>query len=76
MRLQDSELADVPTFLYGGVNGAIGLIASLPRELFEMLAQLQDGLRKARCVGTETVGHCSVIAAAFHVYYVSVTACL
>lgn len=46
MRLPDSELGDVPTHLYGGVSGSVGLIASLPRELYELLAALQDGLKK------------------------------
>lgn len=51
MRLPDSELGAVPTFLFGGVNGSIGLMASLPRELHEMLAALQDGLRKVGLIG-------------------------
>lgn len=46
MRLPDSELSGVPTSLYGGASGAVGLVASLPRDLFEMLAALQNGLRK------------------------------
>lgn len=48
MRLPDSELGAVPTFLFGGVNGSVGLVASLPRDWFEMLAALQEGLRKVR----------------------------
>jgi len=51
MRLPDSELSGVPTSLYGGASGAVGLVASLPRDLFEMLAALQNGLRKVG-VGT------------------------
>lgn len=46
MRLPDSELSGVPTCLYGAASGAVGLVASLPRELFEMLAALQNGLKK------------------------------
>ncbi|WIA28317.1 hypothetical protein OEZ86_010868 [Tetradesmus obliquus] len=46
MRLPDSELGAVPSLLYGGVNGSVGLVASLPREWFEMLATLQEGLKK------------------------------
>ncbi|KAF8072489.1 DDB1A [Scenedesmus sp. PABB004] len=48
MRLPDSELGGVPTLLYGGVAGSVGLLASLPKELYTMLAALQDGLKKAR----------------------------
>ena len=29
MRLPDSELSGVPTCLYGGASGAVGLVASL-----------------------------------------------
>lgn len=51
MRLPDSELSGVPTCLYGGASGAVGLVASLPRDLYEMLAALQNGLKKVRgCV--------------------------
>lgn len=50
MRLPDSELGAVPTFLYGGVNGAVGLVASLPNELYDMLAALQEGLKKVSSV--------------------------
>jgi hypothetical protein len=46
MRLPDSELGGVPTQLYGGVSGAVGLVASLPWNLFEMLLRLQEGLKK------------------------------
>lgn len=46
MRLPDSELGSVPTFLYGGVNGSVGLVATLPRDWFEMLAALQNGLKQ------------------------------
>jgi DNA damage-binding protein 1 len=46
MRLPDSELGCVPSLLYGGVNGSVGLVASLPREWYDMLATLQEGLKK------------------------------
>jgi DNA damage-binding protein 1 len=48
MRLPDSELGCVPSLLYGGVNGSVGLVASLPREWYDMLATLQEGLKKVR----------------------------
>jgi hypothetical protein len=48
MRLPDSELSGVPTCLYGGASGAVGLVASLPRELYDLLAALQCGLKKVR----------------------------
>uniref|UniRef100_A0A7S3QK85 DNA damage-binding protein 1 n=1 Tax=Dunaliella tertiolecta TaxID=3047 RepID=A0A7S3QK85_DUNTE len=46
MRLPDSELANIPTLLYGSTNGTIGVLASLPPALFEFLSRLQDALRK------------------------------
>lgn len=46
MRLPDSELSDIPTLLYGSVDGSLGVIASLPKELFDFLNKLQDQLRK------------------------------
>ncbi|KAF6263102.1 mono-functional DNA-alkylating methyl methanesulfonate N-term-domain-containing protein, partial [Scenedesmus sp. NREL 46B-D3] len=46
MRLPDSELGCIPSLLYGGVNGSVGLVASLPREWYDMLATLQEGLKK------------------------------
>jgi DNA damage-binding protein 1 len=46
MRLPDGELSGVPTVLYGSVDGAIGLVASLPKELYDLLAALQEEMRK------------------------------
>lgn len=46
MRLPDSELANVPTVLFGTVNGVIGVIASLPFEIFSVLLKLQEAMRK------------------------------
>ena len=46
MRLPDSELSTVQTLLYGTVEGAIGVVASLPRPLFEFLERLQAAMRK------------------------------
>lgn len=54
MRLPDSELSGVPTCLYGGASGAVGLVASLPRDLYDLLAALQNGLKKVgACRGDE-----------------------
>jgi hypothetical protein len=67
MRLPDSELSGVPTCLYGAASGAVGLVASLPRELFELLAALQSGLKKVRrqgCVSVQAswgIGHCGLL---------------
>ena len=41
MKLPDTEAARIPTVLFGTVNGAIGVIASLPKERFEFLWRLQ-----------------------------------
>lgn len=48
MRLPDSELASIPTLLFGTVEGAIGVMASLPQELYTLLERLQGALQKAR----------------------------
>lgn len=45
MKLPDSEISKVPTILYGTINGAIGIIASLPAEQYEVLSELQEVLR-------------------------------
>ena len=41
MKLPDTEAARIPTILFGTVNGAIGVVASLPKERFEFLWRLQ-----------------------------------
>lgn len=45
MRLPDSELSDVPLWLFAGVSGSLGVLASLPRTLFQFLERLQTALR-------------------------------
>lgn len=49
MRMPDSELADVPTLLYGTVDGAIGLVASLPADMYAQLSRLQ--VSRGWCLG-------------------------
>ena len=46
MRLPDSELASIPTLLFGGVEGAIGVMASLPQDLYALLDKLQGAMQK------------------------------
>uniref|UniRef100_A0A7S0WJG8 DNA damage-binding protein 1 n=1 Tax=Chlamydomonas leiostraca TaxID=1034604 RepID=A0A7S0WJG8_9CHLO len=46
MRLPDSELSNVPTLLYGTIDGSLGMIASLPPHTYEFCGKLQDALRK------------------------------
>jgi DNA damage-binding protein 1 len=46
MRLPDSDHADIPTLLFGTVNGVIGVLASLPQDQFEFLRGLQKALNK------------------------------
>lgn len=41
MKLPDSEAAHVPTTLYGTVNGALGVIASLSPAQYGYLSRLQ-----------------------------------
>lgn len=42
----DSEIGQIPTIIFGTVNGAIGVIASLPQEQYIFLEKLQTILRK------------------------------
>ncbi|CAH8385815.1 unnamed protein product [Eruca vesicaria subsp. sativa] len=46
MRLPDSEIGQIPTVIFGTVNGMIGVIASLPQEQYSFLEKLQSSLRK------------------------------
>ncbi|KAM7270364.1 hypothetical protein ACFE04_029578 [Oxalis oulophora] len=46
MRLPDSEVGQIPTVIFGTVNGVIGVIASLPHEQYLFLDKLQSSLRK------------------------------
>eukprot|EP00850_Spirogloea_muscicola_P009452 SM000053S17409 [mRNA] locus=s53:248703:257116:+ [translate_table: standard] len=46
MRLADSESPQIPTTIFGTVNGVIGVIASLPHDQFAFLLRLQHHLTK------------------------------
>ncbi|KAL0398278.1 UNVERIFIED_CONTAM: DNA damage-binding protein 1 [Sesamum radiatum] len=46
MRLPDSDVGQIPTVIFGTVNGVIGVIASLPHEQYVFLEKLQTNLRK------------------------------
>lgn len=46
MRLPDSDVGQIPTAIFGSVNGVIGVIASLPHEQYVFLEKLQTSLRK------------------------------
>lgn len=46
MRLPDSQVAKIPTMLFGTINGAIGVVASLPSDQYTVLLSLQEGMRK------------------------------
>ena len=46
MRLPDSDVGQIPTVIFGSVNGVIGVIASLPHEQYIFLEKLQTSLRK------------------------------
>jgi DNA damage-binding protein 1 len=48
MRLPDSEAAKIPTVIFGTVNGVIGVVASLPSELFVLVQRLETALNKVR----------------------------
>ena len=46
MQLPDSETANIPTLIFGTVNGVIGVVASLPQDLFTLLHRLQACMTK------------------------------
>ncbi|KAL9270792.1 DNA damage-binding protein 1-like protein [Drosera capensis] len=46
MRLPDSEVGQIPTFIFGTVNGVIGVVASLRHEHYLFLEKLQTSMRK------------------------------
>ncbi|KAK2994115.1 hypothetical protein RJ640_003638 [Escallonia rubra] len=46
MRLPDSEVGQIPTVIFGTVNGVIGVIASLPSDECFFLYKLQTNLRR------------------------------
>ena len=46
MRMPDSAFSSVPTKLYGSISGAVGVIASIGAEHYEMLSKVQVALSK------------------------------
>ncbi|KAK3137829.1 hypothetical protein QOZ80_5AG0361010 [Eleusine coracana subsp. coracana] len=46
MRLPDSEIGQIPTVIFGTINGVIGIIASLPHDQYVFLEKLQSTLVK------------------------------
>ncbi|KAI3800731.1 hypothetical protein L1987_28825 [Smallanthus sonchifolius] len=46
MRLPDSDVGQIPTIIFGTVNGVIGVIASLPQDQYIFMEKLQTNLRK------------------------------
>ncbi|KAL6546328.1 DNA damage-binding protein 1a [Orobanche minor] len=47
MRLPDSDVGQIPTVIFGTVNGVIGVVASLPHEQYVFLEKLQMNMRRA-----------------------------
>lgn len=41
MKVADGEGYNFPTILYGTISGSLGVIASIPRDLFELLFKVQ-----------------------------------
>lgn len=52
MRLPDSDLARIPTMLYGTINGVLGVLAFLPADQYAYLTRLQG----AMCSTVQGVG--------------------
>ncbi|KAE9601249.1 putative DNA damage-binding protein [Lupinus albus] len=46
MCLPDSDVGQIPTVMFGTINGVIGVIASLPNEQYVFLEKFQSNLRK------------------------------
>lgn len=46
MSLRDGESLNVPTLLFGTGNGVIGVLASLPKDLYEFTEKLQTSINK------------------------------
>lgn len=46
MRMPDSPFSGIPTKLYGCISGAVGVIASIGKDHYEMLAKVQKALNK------------------------------
>lgn len=46
MRLPDSEVGNIPTVIFGTINGVIGVIASLPHDQYVFFEKLQANLVK------------------------------
>ncbi|XP_043699363.1 DNA damage-binding protein 1 isoform X2 [Telopea speciosissima] len=46
MRLPDSDVGQIPTVIFGTINGVIGVIASLPHDQYVFLEKLQSNLVK------------------------------
>ena len=46
MRMPDSDVGQIPTCIFGTVNGVIGVVASLPQDQYSFLDKLQSNLRK------------------------------
>lgn len=56
MRLPDSDVGQIPTVIFGTVNGVIGVIASLPYEQYAFMEKLQTNLRRV-IKGVGGLGH-------------------
>ena len=46
MSLRDGESVSVPTLLFGTANGVIGVLASLPKDVYEFTERLQASINK------------------------------
>lgn len=46
MRLPDSDIGQIPTVIFGTINGVIGVVASLPQDQYVFLEKLQSHLTK------------------------------
>lgn len=46
MKLPDSENANLPTMLFGTVNGVVGVIAALPEDKYQFFNGLQEKMNK------------------------------
>ncbi len=45
MKLSENEM-NFPSILYGGVHGSIGVVASIPQDLYTFLNKVQQNVSK------------------------------
>lgn len=63
MQTADAESARIPTVLFGTINGVIGVVASLPPDMYNLLERLQVGPADYKPLSSKAAhhGNCHII---------------